>query len=217
MGKRVVWKDDAVIVLKLNDELFTVGQMLNDPYVMFFSLWKTSDDFVALNLNETDELFTIPVARDFLQLRMVRKITKDVISRTPVELSRLWIRPRDWNQGEYVWKGGDLVRIEPDVGDLGMDNPIVKPDIAPNDADTLDRYELTNIWTDAYLVPRLSLCHKYNRNIDPPKREDLSRKGSIRGHQLTDPFVSTNAKSRHLKIRAAINDPVLTTSRWRHE
>jgi hypothetical protein len=73
--------------------------------------------------------------------------------------------------GDYVWKGGDLVRIDPEVDSLGMDNPVVKREIDPSDREALETFEMTNVVTDHPLTPRLILCLKGGRNVDPFKQK----------------------------------------------
>lgn len=169
--KRVVWKVDDVVLLKLTKDLFTIGQMLKSPYMLFFHVESHDGKFVAIDLNEVPKLFIVPVVRHFLQYRGVEKIKHGVTPRRDVELPVLWIRPGPGPIGGYVWKGGDLVRIDPVVGDLGMSNPVVKRNISPDDADTLGKYELTNVQTDHPLTPRLIASLREGRNVDPLKEK----------------------------------------------
>jgi hypothetical protein len=36
--KRVVWKEADLVLLQLEDDLFTLGQMLRSPYMQFYHL-----------------------------------------------------------------------------------------------------------------------------------------------------------------------------------
>lgn len=167
---RVVWKSSTVVSLQLRDDLYTVAQMLKDPYLMFFYVKHDTDDFSGLDLNREKELFVIPVARDFLQRRGVAKL-KNVTPRSNADVPEIWIRPKIAFGSSYPFKGGDLVRIDPKTGDLGLQNEVVKANISPDDKDTLSKYELTNVWTDSHLVPRLMLCLEKSQNIDPLKEK----------------------------------------------
>lgn len=176
--KRVVWKEDDLVLLKLDEDLYTVGQMLKSPYMVFFHLKSGDGRFADIDLNGVPELFIVPVANNFLQQRGVEKIKRGVIPKRDVEIPGLWIYPKMWPRGDYVWKGGDLVRIDPEVGNLGMDNPVVKRDIDPNDRETLEKYELTNVMTDHPLTPRLILSLREGRNVDPLKEKIFFGKDS---------------------------------------
>ncbi len=134
--------------------------------------------FNNIDLNNVPELFTVPVTRDFLQRRAIEKIRKGVIPKHDPILSEYWIHPRDWFRGEYVWKGGDLVKIDHRVGNLGINNVVIKHNIDPNDKDILDKYEITNILTDKFVVARLILCYEHNKNIDPLKEKIFFGKDS---------------------------------------
>lgn len=174
MLKKVVWKEGALLTFQLKENLFTIGQMLKDPYVCFYAISRTEPD---IKPQEEKILFIVPVARNFLQKRTVKKENKPK-NLKKVDLPSIWIRPIDNNQGGFPWKGGDLVEIDHSVGDLGIDNKVIKYNIDNSDKDTLSKYELTNIWTDGALLARLILCFEKNQSIDPLKEKIFFGKDS---------------------------------------
>ncbi|HMB91052.1 MAG TPA: hypothetical protein VKP65_09415 [Rhodothermales bacterium] len=169
--KRFVWKEGGLASFKLKEDLYTIGQMLKNPYFIFFKVSSEDGPFDGIDLNETPVLFTIPVARDFMQQRAVEKIKEGVVPRDNPKLPTLWIQARNCFQCDYPWKGGDLVKIDPEVGNRGIMNPVVKRDIDPDDTETLEQYELTHIWTDKFLTARLILSLERGENIDPLKEK----------------------------------------------
>ena len=171
MLKRFVWKEGGLASFKLKEDLFTIGQMLKSPYLLFFKVKSSDGKYNPIDLNEAPELFTVPVTRSFLQRRGVEKIKKGVVAKSNPILYEYWIQPRIWYGGDYVWKGGDLVKIDPKVGDLGMDNIVINRDIDPDDKEILEKYELTNVLTDKFLTARLILCLEHGKNIDPLKEK----------------------------------------------
>lgn len=169
--KRVVWKENAVILLELKEGFYTLSQMLQSPYMLFFRVSNTDGDFSGTDLNNVSQLFIVPVANNFLKKRGVEKLKSGVVEKKDVEIPTLWIDPNMWPKGDYVWKGGDLVRIDPKVGSLGMNNPVVKANVSPDDRETLESYELTNVMTDIPLTPRLILCLEQGKYVDPLKEK----------------------------------------------
>lgn len=170
--KRIVWKANDVVLLELREGLFSVCQMLGpSSYMAFFQLSNTTGDFAGTDLNEVPELFIVSVANNFLRNRGVEKIKKGVVAKRDVEIPTLWLDPKMWPKGDYVWKNADLVEIDPEVGSLGINNPVVQKDITKDDTDILDSYELTNVMTDFPLADRLILCLEQRRNVDPLKEQ----------------------------------------------
>lgn len=172
--KRVVWKETALVLLELEAGRYTIGQMLRDPYMLFFRTEREDGDFSGLDLNEVPALFIVPVARDFLQKRGVKKIEKGVEPRRDVEVPERWLQAKLGPPGGYVWKGGDLVRIDPEVGDAGMANEVLKRDLDPHDPEDrriIEEHELTNVLADHPLTQRLILSLEEGENVDPLKQK----------------------------------------------
>ena len=70
MLKRIIWKEGALLTFELCDNLYTLGQMLKDPYICFYKLSSSKPE---VELEKEKLLFIIPVARDFLQKRTIKK------------------------------------------------------------------------------------------------------------------------------------------------
>lgn len=169
MAKRFIWKEGGIVSFKVKEDLFTIGQMLKSPYVCFFQIQSPDGTFADVDLNATLELFVIPVARDFLQKRLYERISEGVKAKQDLALPELWIMPKMAFGGDFPWKGGDLVKIDHAVGDLGMANKVVKRSIKADEKEILEKYELTSVWTDQGLVERLILCFGSGKNINPFK------------------------------------------------
>jgi hypothetical protein len=166
MAKRVVWKEGDVVSLKLREGLFTVGQMCRSPYMAFFNVKSADGQFGELDLNQVSFFCVIPVARDFLQRRVEGKL-KQVVAKSDVSIPLLWLSPQRAYAQKFIWRGADLVKIDPQTGDLGMRNPIVKRNFQPRDDEELNKYEVTNVRTDGGLVARLIVSLERGANLDP--------------------------------------------------
>lgn len=71
--KRITYTDNAVICLKLRDNLFTLAQMRHRWFMQFFDLTNPTDEFNGVDLNKVDSLFCIIVAEKPLLPLMVKK------------------------------------------------------------------------------------------------------------------------------------------------
>ena len=62
MLKRVRWVENSVLVVKLDDALFTLAQMRVNGLMEFFDVFSDNDDWRGCDLNIADLLFCIFVA-----------------------------------------------------------------------------------------------------------------------------------------------------------
>src|SRR5262245_52857284 len=154
MLKRIVWKENDLVNIRLKENLFTIGQLLRAPYILFFKLSNENGEWNGVDLDRVPELFSVSVARDFLQKTVTGKIKNGVKPKSDAAVPALWIKPKLWFGGGLPWKGGDLIKVDPAVGVTGSDE-IVKKDIQPSDKEILDKYELTNMWSYGDLAERL--------------------------------------------------------------
>ena len=162
---RVIWKPGDLVNLQLRNNMFTIGQMLGSPYMRFYKVHNDNGKWGDLDLRNEEELFTVPVARGFLQKRGVGKIKKGVVASDDCTISEYWIR------ASLNRRGGDLVQIDPDKGSRGFEDTVIIDGIKSDDRETLMNYEFTNVRLDQELTERLILCLEAGRNLDPFKQK----------------------------------------------
>jgi hypothetical protein len=77
MAKRVTWKESAVVSLKLDQSMFTLGQMLHSPYMRFFNVQNETGVWRDLDLSRAEILFCVPVGQVVLQQLCEGKVARD--------------------------------------------------------------------------------------------------------------------------------------------
>ncbi len=156
--KRIIWKENDIINIKLNDKLYTLGQMLTDPYMLFFNISNTDGQWNSdIDLNQVPNLFCVLIGRDFLKQRAVEKLTGKI--NPMLDQSRLpkyWIRPNISYSGGYPFKGGALVEVDPKVG--YVNGKVIIPNLSLSDIESIKKYELVNMWGSDDLTERISLA-----------------------------------------------------------
>ncbi len=77
MVKRIVWKHNHLVNIKLRDNLYTIGQMLNRPEMRFYDICNTSGMWKDINLNQVPILFRVFVASRVVLPNLATEKIKD--------------------------------------------------------------------------------------------------------------------------------------------
>jgi hypothetical protein len=179
------WKENSLISIKLKDGNYTLAQLINAPYMVFFKLYKQrEEEWNNVILTKSDILFCHAITRQFLK-KTEHKIISSI---SPIEYfpSKEWIhaiRPIK----KCLWEG---TLHEKEVIVIGKERLLVQKDIQNNEnnthpsglyekvlsynltSNTYDKYrltELTNIEVYPLLNERLFLCCQLNSYVDPMK------------------------------------------------
>ncbi|EJO70262.1 hypothetical protein LEP1GSC132_0795 [Leptospira kirschneri str. 200803703] len=110
--KRVVWKEGDLVSLKLKDDLYTFAQMLRSPYMRFFDLSCIDGNWKEIDFAQSKEIFCVLIGQIVLQKLVVEKIRGKSIQ---PYFQKYWIRPRLNFEGGFLFKGGDLVEVDPNI------------------------------------------------------------------------------------------------------
>ena len=185
MPKRVTWKENALISLKLRDDLFTIAQMLRSPFLRLFKISNKDGAWRNLDLNKVDALFCVIVGRVVQQQLCEGKVRDRSVIPSSLPFPKLWLRPYVNFDGGFAFMGARLVEIDPTKHINITTVPIVKEWLRPKaDAELIKKYELTNMWGADDLRERL--VRYFDTGID---RDDLKEKVfdfSLRGNEPTD-------------------------------
>jgi hypothetical protein len=163
--KRVVWRPGRVVSVELPGGVFTLAQMLLDPYLQFYHFFP--DDAASARAGRVDvlaPLFCVSVVNEFLKTYC--EAAPHTAADVP-EVPRRWIRPI--MRGGVGFRGGDLIEFDPRVGRTGAEEPVIADLNAARHRDVIDAHELTNMRGGAELAARLAMCRVYGRNVDPLK------------------------------------------------
>ena len=183
MPKRVTWKENALISLKLREDLFTIAQMLRLPFLRLFKVANNDGVWRNLDLNKVEILFCVMVGRVVRQQLCEGKVKDRSVIPSTLPFPKLWIRPYVNFDGGFLFIGGRLVEVDPTKGYTTA--PVVKDWLLPKaDAELIKKYELTNMWGADDLRERL--VRYFDIGIDRDELKEKVFDFSLRGNSPTD-------------------------------
>jgi hypothetical protein len=170
-------KEEALVNIKLRDDLYTIGQLKRSPYMWVFDIRNESGHWANVDLNEVKPLFCVGIAQPVIRKLVVERLKPtEVIAPRSLPIPPYWIKPLNWidrlesaspEKGQFPWRGGRLIALDPNIGSL--ESPIAKPVLdLEADRELIESCELTNMWADADLADRL--CRYFDKGIN---RDDL--------------------------------------------
>lgn len=73
--KRLRWKENDILNIKLKENLFTIAQMsYEECFMMFFAIYNEDGMWENIDLEKTKNLFCLPVLSDFLKNKVIGKL-----------------------------------------------------------------------------------------------------------------------------------------------
>lgn len=165
---RLPWREGKVFRCKVKGDLWTLGQMLESPYLLFFKSDKHP-------LAAEHILFPCPVTRQFLKHA---KMESTPLSPVDYSLPREWIGPHPGSRHRVLWPGTAdectvLILSSKPGGRLIERSRYTKPplmsDIPLDNHEIIDTHERADLWTFPLLNERLFLSLKTGKNVDPGK------------------------------------------------
>lgn len=165
MAKRISWKHNNVVSLKLREGLYTLGQMLGQATMRFYKVTSPDGDWAGVDLNKVEPLFTLFIGNVVLQNLVDKALSANEAKPSFSPGEQYWIKPRLNFEGGYPFKGGNLIDVGTD-GSIGTAQaPVVKESLSLDvDRDVIEKYQLTNMWGDDQLRERLE--HWFDTNTD---------------------------------------------------
>ncbi|WP_028456396.1 hypothetical protein [Chitinilyticum litopenaei] len=169
---RAFWQENAVFILKLRDDLFTVAQMMpkGTARIRLYNIFKNEDIWRPLDLSFIEPLFTVPIGNVVIQKLGVRRAKPDEIKPGTQPYERYVIFAKANYGCNFPWKGGKLV----DTGENGevesWQAPAVIEDLTLDQhRDLILKYQLSNILGDNHLSERLVHIYEKGFDFDPLK------------------------------------------------
>ena len=183
MPKRVTWKENALICLKLRDNLFTIAQMLRSPFLRLFKVSNKDGVWRNLDLNEVEVLSCVLVGQVVLQQLCEGKVRDRAVIPSSLPFQKLWMRPYMNLDGGFPFIGARLVEVDPTK--CVTTAPVVRDWLRPKaDAELIKKYELTNMWGADDLRERL--VRYFDTGIDRNALKEKVFDFSLRGNDPTD-------------------------------
>lgn len=175
---KVPWKKGAILSIDTERGVFCLAQMLDDPYLAIFNVFRTDEQWPEVKLDPSNVLFINPVTRQFLTKSNISK--PKIAPVADLEAPLLWIEEHFGSGKLRLWPGTADERVIPTLNsrpggrlvknyrdaEFGKSEVIIE-DIALDDSDTIDRHEMTAVRIYREFNERIYLCHKFGRNVDP--------------------------------------------------
>lgn len=177
MAKRIVWKVDDLVNIKLRDDLYTIGQMLTSPTMRFYDIFNNDGVWENIDLNNVKPLFSVFVGRVINKYLIQNKIKSSTVIASSKPYEPYWIAPYSIMDNEHYkgtknsfpFLGGKIVDLSPDGKVSVTQAPIIKEDLTlPQDRELIEQCELDNMWGYEDLSDRL--CRYFDTGIN---RDDL--------------------------------------------
>lgn len=93
MAKRIVWKVDDLVNIKLRDDLYTIGQMLTSPTMRFYDIFNNYGVWENIDLNNVKPLFSVFVGRVINKYLIQNKIKSSTVIASSKPYEPYWIAP----------------------------------------------------------------------------------------------------------------------------
>jgi hypothetical protein len=181
--KRLCWKSDDLLNIKLRENLFTIAQMLTLPMMRFYDISNMDGQWENIDLNEIEPLCRVMVASRLIGKYLAQnKIKNETVIPSHKPFERFWIKPytsldvlypgRYWERdgvNDFPFMGGKLIDLGPNE-DICVSRALtIKENLQlPQDREIIEKYELTPMWSHEDLGERL--CRYFNTSIN---RDDL--------------------------------------------
>jgi hypothetical protein len=180
---RVRWKENAVLSIKIRDDLYCLAQMLLPPYLVFFDCFGANDEWGDVVLEATPVLFYRGVTRQLLRSSDIAVHREIAPATAPaIDPPTRWLQVGPGSQALTIWQGSademtvmtlgeEGVRVVvKDIGTPGAPGAMaVGPYLRGPHHDEIDAYELDTLGVYPETIERLFLCHHFGRNVDPDK------------------------------------------------
>ncbi|HDS0959236.1 hypothetical protein PshuTeo2_31910 [Pseudomonas hunanensis] len=167
MLKRVRWVENSVLVVKLDDALFTLAQMRVNGLMEFFDVFSDNDDWRSCDLNSADLLFCIFVAEKRLKSLFVRVLEEGevVVNHRPI--------PRQMLSFEWVAEDtytADLIELTDRYSSVGA--RVIKSNLSVDaDLDVINSHDFCGVFGEPdKLKNRLKFFHDAGVNWDEQKK-----------------------------------------------
>lgn len=169
---RATWTEDALVNIKLRDDLYTVGQMLVSPFMRFFDVSNVHGIWDNIRLDQDKVLFQVMVGQPVMQNLVMGKIPPSSVTVEDIAFETRMIKPHLNFEGGFAFKGGRLIELDPPKMIDTTRARVVKERLElPEDRDLIEQYELTNMWGDQDLSDRLRRYFDTGVNRDDLKFE----------------------------------------------
>jgi hypothetical protein len=180
---KIPWKENKVLSIETRKGLYVLAQMIKEPYLVFYNIFRFNQNWSDVDLNNEKILFYTAVAREFINssnivtLKKIKSYKLEHLDKYRIHLNVEYRNVTLWkgtkNEIEFLIMGnnsGMLIEEDPYSGlILTKNQKIIKKEISSIDDAIIERYDLDKILFYPTLNERLYLCYKFGKKVDPLK------------------------------------------------
>ena len=144
MLKRVTWKLDGVLSVKLRDNLYTLAQMRENSLMQFFDIRSSDGQWHDLDLSAVEPLFCIYVAEARMKPILDAVVKESMVKPNLRAIPRRMLSSRPLVDSKYK---STVNLVELDDSYQILNAKLLKSNLVPStDSADLQRYELAGMW-----------------------------------------------------------------------
>jgi hypothetical protein len=167
MAKQVRWAEDDVLVVRVDESVFTLAQLRKNCLMEFFDVFRSRDDWGGVDLSSAKILFSIFVADRPLKTIFARRLAEGEVARNT--------RPIIRNMLSFEWLATDTYTanlIELSDRYSNIDARVIKSHLdVEGDLDLIRSHEFCGMVGDPQkLLARLKFIHATGVNWDEQKK-----------------------------------------------
>ena len=159
--KTIKWVDDAVLVVEVNEGVYTLAQMREHGLMEFFDVFRTVDEWEGVDLNDRPILFCLFIAKNALKTLFLRCLTAGEVKVNERPILKKMLSFRWVSEGLYT---ADLIQLTDGYSSIGA--TVLKSDLCPdNDLAIIEGHDFCGVCGDPVKLQR-RLRVFYNTGVD---------------------------------------------------
>ena len=167
MAKQARWAEDDVVVVKVDESLFTLAQLRKNCLMEFFDVFRSTDEWDGVDLASAKILFCLFAADRPLKPLFARRLAEDEVAKNA--------RPIIRNMLSFEWLATDTYTanlIELSDGYSNIDARVIKRHLnVAEDLELIQSHEFCGMVGDPQkLRTRLKFVHDTGVNWDEQKK-----------------------------------------------
>ena len=178
--KNFRWKENQVVGIEIEDNIFIIAQLLISPYIVFFNSFHKAFPKTTTQLENLSVLMVKGVTSQYLNTSNIEKL--DILPIQNFKPPREWIAMNPEAFKTTLWEnteneleliligenGGKIVSRDITRKGFQVDCLVAK-DALSEGVEKFQSIETKGLAVNPTFTERLKLCRLFNKNVDPEK------------------------------------------------
>ncbi|WP_062387661.1 hypothetical protein [Pseudomonas abietaniphila] len=167
MLKSIKWVEDGILVIKVDESIYTLAQMRKNGLMEFFDAFREGDDWEGIDLNDRKILFCIFVAEKQLKSMFVRFLDGASVKKNQRPIIKEMLSFEWVSEGQYT---ANLIKLDEKFSSVGA--AVIKSRLSvKEDIDIIVSHEFCGVCGDVRkLADRLRFYYREGINWDEQKK-----------------------------------------------